>query len=615
MAYAAGILPYTFHSGSVYLMLGKDVRDGSWSDFGGKSESVDAKPLDTACREFYEETCGIVIDPKSLHVRMAGQVPFSRTYTQHGKVYYMYSLQMPFRADHSSNFRRMLAYMKHINCFKRKVEKTDIRWVPVEAMLSGSIRLRSVFENTFCKCMLDGRGISFDANSDGERTIQLVPEASMGADHIQLVAPGQHYGRQPAAAAAATSTAVHQSFTDTSFQDFMNPDKVAPAPLASDHVAFEQDNISYMPQQPCDAAAIDCEQQQPGPQPGGEYVSVEDELADLTFKLDRLHKKGIPVRRFAGCSIADLRDMRAEFNRIKTEIEFDNSLKFGKKALCGVVSVIEWLNQKYQPFDLQLEGWSESIMTNIDSYENSLERLIVKYRHRINAPPEIELALSLAASGLMYHMTNTMFKQAMLSGGGANPDFIKSMVGALSGASNAAAPPPPPPPPQQQQQQQRAMPTPQSAKPAYQMKGPGISLGPLMQAMPTPMAYPQPANPPPPTRCHPQVPTPVDSTPPTASPTTVTLLTDDGDGGGDRFSDINSEDMQSIRSVDLESVAGSLTAGGDDDIKTFSIPAIVGAAPSSSTAARLRSKRAARNTSSKPRARRGGGADLRTLDI
>jgi 8-oxo-dGTP pyrophosphatase MutT (NUDIX family) len=149
MAYAAGILPYTIHYGQIFMLLGKDVRDGSWSDFGGKSEAVDSKPLDTACREFYEETCGIVIDPKALHVRMAGQVPFSRTYTQHGKVYYMYTLQLPFRADHRSNFRRMLAYMKHINCFKRKVEKTDIRWVPVDAMLKGTIRLRSVFENTF----------------------------------------------------------------------------------------------------------------------------------------------------------------------------------------------------------------------------------------------------------------------------------------------------------------------------------------------------------------------------------------------------------------------------------------------------------------------------------
>lgn len=151
MAYAAGILPYTFHSGQVFMLLGKDVRDGSWSDFGGKSEAVDCKPIDTACREFYEETCGTLVDPKALHIRMTGQTPFSRTYTQHGKVYYMYTLQLPFRADHRSNFRRMLAYMKHIHCYKRKVEKTDIRWVPVDAMLNGTIRLRSVFDNTFCK--------------------------------------------------------------------------------------------------------------------------------------------------------------------------------------------------------------------------------------------------------------------------------------------------------------------------------------------------------------------------------------------------------------------------------------------------------------------------------
>lgn len=180
-SYAAGILPYTFHSGHIYIMLGKDVRDGSWSDFGGKSEAVDARPLNTACREFYEETCGIVIDPKALHIRMAGQAPFSRAYTQHGKVYYMYTLQLPFRADHRANFRRMLAYMKHIHCYKRKVEKTDLRWIPVESMLNGSIRLRSVFENTFGRWWAEnGAALVRRAKLVSGHPFKLVPCSTAG---------------------------------------------------------------------------------------------------------------------------------------------------------------------------------------------------------------------------------------------------------------------------------------------------------------------------------------------------------------------------------------------------------------------------------------------------
>ena len=77
-AYAAGILPYTLVNGKVYFLLGKDIRDGAWSDFGGKSEPDDVHVVDTACREFFEETCGILIDPKALRLRMSALTPFSQ---------------------------------------------------------------------------------------------------------------------------------------------------------------------------------------------------------------------------------------------------------------------------------------------------------------------------------------------------------------------------------------------------------------------------------------------------------------------------------------------------------------------------------------------------------
>lgn len=405
----------------------------------------------------------------------------------------------------------------------------------------------------------------------------------------------------------------------------MNPDKICDQPTLQqgpDNVAFEHEpddtqhfvaanNNEYIQQQP---------QKLTGPQPSEGYVSIEDEIADLNFKLERLRKKGLSVRTFAG-NVGELRDMRSELNRIKSEIEFENSLKFGKKALCGVVSVIEWLNQKYQPFDLQLEGWSESVMTGIDSYEGTLERLITKYRHRVNTPPEIELALSLAASGLMYHMTNTMFKQALLPGGaGGNPDLIKSMVGAFSGSAAGAQPPPPQPPPR-----------PQSATTApYQMKGPGINLGPLMQAMPTtPMPYPQQANPPPPTRLHPQQPTPKPATaeqpPPVTrvpeqqmTPAVSTAIsspaTAAGEDDDERMSDIISEDLQSIKSVDLESISGSLASESvhGDDVKSFNL-----STKASSNAAALRSKKAAARSRArnKAAATASGKANLKTFDI
>jgi hypothetical protein len=60
--YSAGILPYTFdQNGKCLFLLGKD-NDNDWSDFGGRCEFKDrSDPINTATREFYEETLGAVL--------------------------------------------------------------------------------------------------------------------------------------------------------------------------------------------------------------------------------------------------------------------------------------------------------------------------------------------------------------------------------------------------------------------------------------------------------------------------------------------------------------------------------------------------------------------------
>jgi len=152
-AYAAGILPYTFFNGKVYLLLGKDIRDSFWSDFGGKNELVDEnRPLQTAIREFYEETCGIIMDLKSLKNRMGSQTPAIQSLTQNGKPYYLYTVEIPYNSTYRAIYRRLLGYMRHIKLFKKRIEKTDIKWVAAESLLQlQAITLRPVFRTTFTR--------------------------------------------------------------------------------------------------------------------------------------------------------------------------------------------------------------------------------------------------------------------------------------------------------------------------------------------------------------------------------------------------------------------------------------------------------------------------------
>ena len=50
--------------------------------------------------------------------------------------------------------------------------------------------------------------------------------------------------------------------------------------------------------------------------------------------------------------------MKYEYDRIKKQRETDIAVKFYRKAMIAVVSGVEFLNTKFDPFDFELDGWS-----------------------------------------------------------------------------------------------------------------------------------------------------------------------------------------------------------------------------------------------------------------
>lgn len=151
--YAAGILPVTLHEGRVLFLVGQDVRDRAWSDFGGKCERVDKNDaMNTACREFYEETYGTVADHRALRHRMATApetVLALHSRTQNGHPYCMYVMQVPYAPHLRNAFRKALNFLFHKGMGKTLVEKTDVQWVTWERLgPGGDLPKRPVFAAT-----------------------------------------------------------------------------------------------------------------------------------------------------------------------------------------------------------------------------------------------------------------------------------------------------------------------------------------------------------------------------------------------------------------------------------------------------------------------------------
>ena len=145
--YVAGILPITYVDGVPMFLVGEDVRDGSYSDFGGKNERYDRNVIATACREFYEESLGCVLDMKQIRARLNPSTAIMmRGRTQNANTYYMFVVEVPYMPHLRNVFLKMLGFFRVKNIQRMYVEKTNLQWVTLP-MLKHIIK-RSVFANT-----------------------------------------------------------------------------------------------------------------------------------------------------------------------------------------------------------------------------------------------------------------------------------------------------------------------------------------------------------------------------------------------------------------------------------------------------------------------------------
>jgi hypothetical protein len=90
-----------------------------------------------------------------------------------------------------------------------------------------------------------------------------------------------------------------------------------------------------------------------------------------------------------------------------------NNVKFQGKMLMACITGLEFLNSKFDPFDIKLDGWAEQFSENITDYDEIFAELHEKYRNKAKLAPELKLLFQLGGSAIMLHMTNTMFKSSM----------------------------------------------------------------------------------------------------------------------------------------------------------------------------------------------------------
>jgi hypothetical protein len=150
-------------------------------------------------------------------------------------------------------------------------------------------------------------------------------------------------------------------------------------------------------------------------------------------KLETLEKKGVELSKKYNME-SSLAEMMGEYETIMEEKTKQNSIKFQGNMLKAFVNGLEFLNNRFDPFDINLDGWGEQIDENITDYDEIFGELHEKYKSKASMAPELKLLFQLGGSATMVYMSNSMFKSAMPGMDEVmrqNPDLMRSFQSAM----------------------------------------------------------------------------------------------------------------------------------------------------------------------------------------
>lgn len=215
---------------------------------------------------------------------------------------------------------------------------------------------------------------------------------------------GSHSSRRSNTSKNRNSEPTYSNFNQPSMNTFSQRPS-SPKPASSSSKPISMPSVSLTPQE------------------------IRMKKIELLRKLSEIKAKGFSLTKDYDFS-SSIEEMEYEYELLKSFVDKRNGIKIYKNLLLNGVSVVEFLNDKYDPFDFHLQGWGEHMSVEVDSYDDVLEELYEKYKGTgKNMPPEIKLLLLIVASASAFHFSKT---QSSLPGLdkvlNKNPDLVSRLI-------------------------------------------------------------------------------------------------------------------------------------------------------------------------------------------
>lgn len=143
------------------------------------------------------------------------------------------------------------------------------------------------------------------------------------------------------------------------------------------------------------------------------YEQIQQKKAYYLSMFDKLEERGVKIHHKYTMN-SELKDLKREYTRIKTQIEMEDSIKFSRRMLMASVWGIEYISKRdvvQKRIDLGLDDWSMAVWEDIDSYDDIFEELYEKYGTGPDMSPEMKLLWTLGSSAVWYSATRRLSGQ------------------------------------------------------------------------------------------------------------------------------------------------------------------------------------------------------------
>jgi hypothetical protein len=127
--------------------------------------------------------------------------------------------------------------------------------------------------------------------------------------------------------------------------------------------------------------------------------------------LNDWHEKGI-IKNISHFTLeSNYEEIEDEFEGAVEDKRKRDAVKLQQNWLITAINTIEYGNAMFNPFDISLDGWGESVSEDIDSYGDIFEQLHEKYKGG-KMSPELALLMKLGFSASVVHFTNKSLSTA-----------------------------------------------------------------------------------------------------------------------------------------------------------------------------------------------------------